>query len=294
MRRLPLVRRVDPAMADPPIARIAGVLAQRAVARAGAGRSNGGATATAFQRRRDVNLARLNRADRLIAMSHRVAEIYSLLGVEPGRLSTLRLTLPHIERLRPRRAEGRRPVTFATLGGLESDAKGARRLLDAVRSLSGAAPTGSFRLLAFGYCDPDVAREVMQVEGVALRGPYDPEQLNDLLEVVDVGIMPSVWEEAYGYAGVEFLAKGIPVIANAIGGIVEYVTPGRTGWLNRSRSSDELAQIMVDVIENPGHVVELNGNLRAERDSLVKPLARHVDEMDAIYDEALAARSTTA
>ena len=30
-----------------------------------------------------------------------------------------------------------------------------------------------------------------------------------------------MWEEAYGYAGLEFLAKGIPVIANAIGGSVK-------------------------------------------------------------------------
>jgi glycosyltransferase involved in cell wall biosynthesis len=294
LSRLPLVRRVDLALRDPPIRWVAGILARRAVAEAQAEQPDGGARATAFQRRRDVNVARLNGAHRLIAMSHRVAEIYSLLGVEPRRLSTLQLTLPHIEQLRPRRAEGRSPITFATLGGLESVAKGGRVLLDAVRSLSGAASAGRFRLLAFGVSDPDIAREAESVEGVELRGRYFPEQLDDLLEGVDVGILPSIWEEAYGYAGVEFLAKGIPVIANAIGGIVEYVRPGETGWLNRSRSADELAKIMLDVIEHPSQVGDLNANLRAAHESLVKPLARHADEMDAIYDEALAARRTTA
>ncbi len=111
-----------------------------------------------------------------------------------------------------------------------------------------------------------------------------------VLDDVDVGIMPSVWEEAYGYAGVEFLAKGIPVIANAIGGMPDYTRDGETGWLNRSCSADELARIMHGVVERPEQVAELNAKLRAARDSIVKPLARHGDEMDALYGEAVAAR----
>lgn len=41
----------------------------------------------------------------------------------------------------------------------------------------------------------------------------------------------------YGYAGVKFLAKGIPVIANALGEMPEYTRPRVTGWLNRSCSN---------------------------------------------------------
>ena len=65
--------------------------------------------------------------------------------------------------------------------------------------------------------------------------PFAPAELDAILDEVDVGLMPSVWEEAYGYAGVEFLAKGIPVIANAIGGMPDYVT----------RRRDRLAQPLV-------------------------------------------------
>ena len=61
----------------------------------------------AFQRRRELNVERLNRADCVIAMSHRVAEIYARLGVERDRLRTIHLTLAHIERLTPRRRPAR-------------------------------------------------------------------------------------------------------------------------------------------------------------------------------------------
>ena len=98
--------------------------------------------------------------------------------------------------------------------------------------------------------------------------------------------MPSVWEEAYGYAGVEFLAKGIPVIANAIGGMPDYTREGETGWLNRSCSAEELARIIAGIVDRPEQVVELNERLIAARDSVVKPIARHADEMDAVYASA--------
>ncbi len=288
IRRLPLIRRIDPARRDPRVLQLA-----RVVARAGEARRlrhRPPSAPEAFQRRRDMNVERLNRADRVIAMSHRAGEIYSLLGVDSDRLRTLQLTLEHIEHLRPRRPQGTPPVTFATLGGGESVAKGSRLLLDATRSLSDAAAEGRFRLLIFGFVDPAVADEVREMPGVELRGGYPPGELDRLLAEVDVGIMPSIWEEAYGYAGVEFLAKGIPVIATAIGGMVEYTREGQTGWLNHSRSPEELARIMLDVIEHPKQIADLNAKLRAQRDTIVKPLSRHAEELEALYGEAIAER----
>lgn len=246
--------------------------------------------ADAFQRRREANVERLDRADRLIAMSHRLAEIYAQLGVDPSRLSTMQLTLAHIERLRPRRRRAGRPLTFATLAGFESVAKGARLLLEAMALLSDQAATGRARLLVFGRTDRRFAEESAQLAGVEVRGSYAPDQLDAMLDEVDVGIMSSIWEEAYGYAGMEFLAKGVPVIANAIGGMNEYARDGESGWLNRSCSAAELAQIMRTIIERPEQVDDLNAKLLASRGSIVKPLARHAEEMDAVYREVIEAR----
>jgi glycosyltransferase involved in cell wall biosynthesis len=248
-------------------------------------------TPEAFQRRRDVNVARLGRADRVIAMSERVAEIHALLGVDPERLATMQLTLRVIDGLTPRERPPEGPLTFATLGALESRAKGARVLLDAVRRLGEAVPEGSFRLLVFGFVDPAFRREAAALPGVTLRGPYPPDQLDALLDEVDVGLMPSVWEEAYGYAGVEFLAKGIPVISNAIGGMPEYTREGRTGWLNRSCSAEELTRIMRELVEAPEQAAELRESVIAARGEIVKPHATHVEEMQELYDAVIAERA---
>ena len=244
----------------------------------------------AFQRRRELNVERLNRVDRLIAMSERVAELYAERGVDHARVQTMQLTLEHIENLRPRRITGEPPLVFATLAAFESVSKGARLLIDAVRALESHATAGRFQVLVFGGIDDDFAAEARNVPGFVIGRRYSRQELDAILDTADVGLMPSIWEEAYGYAGVEFLAKGIPVIANALGGMPEYTRPGVTGWLNQSCSAGELADIMRGLIESPGKVAEMNASVLSQRDSIVKPMHQHGQEMDAMYAEVLAAR----
>jgi glycosyltransferase involved in cell wall biosynthesis len=163
-----------------------------------------------------------------------------------------------------------------------------------VRLLEASPAAGRFRLVVFGWIAPEFAEAAAALDSIELRKPYPPSQLDAMLDDVDVGLMPSVWEEAYGYAGVEFLAKGIPVLANAIGGMTDYVRDGETGWLNRSCSAEELARIVGEIVDRPEQVLELNAALRARRDEIVKPMAAHADEMDAIYREAVAERAAAA
>jgi glycosyltransferase involved in cell wall biosynthesis len=222
---------------------------------------------------------RLSGCDRLIAPSARTAEIYAALGVAPDRLCVQRLTLPHLERLRPRRLDSPpAKLTFATLNGAASPAKGALALLAAVRRLRAE----SFHLRVFGRLDPAVA-ELAEFGQVTLEGAYDTSELDARLEGVDVGIVPSVWEETHGFVGPELLAKGIPVIGSALGGIPEYVRDGETGWLNRSASGEELAGHMLAAIRDPASVVSLHRGVVTRRTELVRPMGAHLDEVEALY-----------
>jgi glycosyltransferase involved in cell wall biosynthesis len=289
LERMTYVKRIDPEIRDPRIHRLA-----RFVGRHSGPTRGPQGDAGAFRRRREGNVRRLSKADRVIAMSRRVAELHAGFGVAEDRLQTLNLTLEHIAKLTPRVASGEGPVTFATLAAFESVAKGGRLLLDTVRLLARTRVAGGFRVVVFGRIDPAFAAEAAGLEAIEIRGQYTPSQLDGMLDDVDVGLMPSVWEEAYGFAGAEFLAKGIPVVANAIGGMTDYAHEGETGWLNRSLGADELARIMAGIVERPGQVAELNARLRADRDRIVKSMPRHAQEMDDVYAEVVAARQTPA
>lgn len=301
MRRMkhavPLAGRIDFSAAGP-LVRGATQLLERAPVDRTAAFSAGAAHAASpedYQRRRDVNVERLGSCDRLIAPSERVAEIYAELGVQ-ARVTVQRLTLPHLEGLRPTRADDvSAPLTFATLGGCKSQAKGSRVVVNAVHKLERGGYAGRYRLVIHGSVEPSVAAELAYASSVTLTGPYQPAQLSRLLDAADVGILPSVWEETHGFVGIEMLAKGLPVIGSARGGIPEYVRPGATGWLNHSATGAELAEIMMGAIDDPSEVERMRRSVRALREELVRPMGEHVAEVQALYaevtSESVASRS---
>jgi glycosyltransferase involved in cell wall biosynthesis len=175
------------------------------------------------------------------------------------------------------------PLTFLTLGGCATRSKGSRLTLEAVRALGRSGRR--FRLVVLGRVDPEIEAELAAIEAVELRGPYRPEQLDALLDEGDVGLLPSIWEEAHGFVGIEMLAKGLPLIANALGGIVEYVRDGESGWLNRDATGAGLAELMAHAIDDPSAVVALRRALRERREPVARPLAEHAAEVEALYAE---------
>jgi glycosyltransferase involved in cell wall biosynthesis len=255
------------------------------------GRDEPPAPESSYRRRREVNLARLARIDMLVGASTRITEIYAQLGVPSARLRTVHLVAGHIAALRPRTIESPpRPVRFATLAGAQNEQKGASVLVDALQRLSAEAPSADYSIDVHGLVGDGIRAPLERLPRVRIHGPYTSDALDSILESADVGIVPSVWEDTYPHAGLELLAKGIPVIGNARGGIPDYTIPGETGWLNRSCTGAELAEIMAGVIADPSQVVRLNGSIRERRDELVKPLDRHLDELDEIYAEVLSTR----
>jgi glycosyltransferase involved in cell wall biosynthesis len=239
--------------------------------------------APAYQRRRDVNVERLNRVDRLVPQSRRVAEIYAARGVSPERMTHVPFTLQHIEHLRPRAlSEPPSPVTFVTLGGCASRTKGSLVVRDALRAL---APE-RFRLLVAGGVDEEVREELERHPCVELRGTYEPHELDALLGAADVGIVPSTWEEALGYVGLEMLSKGLPLIANPLGGIVEYAREGETAWLNHSLTGDGLADLMAQLVDDPAQVLEMHRRVLETAAAMIVPMDRHLEAIEAIYRSA--------
>ncbi|HWE12935.1 MAG TPA: glycosyltransferase [Solirubrobacteraceae bacterium] len=249
------------------------------------------ATAAAYQRRRDLNRERLEHVDALIMFSRRAAEICRHLGVSDARMRVMAMNPAHVEHLRPkRRGTPAEPVRFGVLNACSSTEKGADLVVEALHQLSLRGLDDRYRLSVRGWVSPHVRPALEAHPAVAIDGSYRIEELDQLLEDVDVGLVPSVWEEVYGFAGLEFLAKGIPVIGNARGAIPEYVRPGATGWLNRSASAAELADLMAAAIEDPAEVQRLGRGAVALRGELIRPLARQLEDLSELYDEVLSRR----
>jgi glycosyltransferase involved in cell wall biosynthesis len=233
-------------------------------------------------------VARLSRLDALVAQSNRVREIYAGLGVKAPRMLVNNLTLRHLEDIRPQRlAEAPDRVRFVTLNGAASRQKGADVVLGALEMLQDEGLSRRFGLDLYGYTSESARERLAGYPNVRVAPGYAPSEINRVLDGYHVGIVPSVWEEALGYVGFEFLAKGIPVLGNARGGIVDYAHDGTTGWVNQSADAAGLASIMREIINDPQQVVERNHWILEHHDELIKPLERHLAELDELYGEVI-------
>ncbi|MEO0232110.1 MAG: glycosyltransferase [candidate division WOR-3 bacterium] len=240
-----------------------------------------------FQKRRDLNINRLQKINLLIAQSLKVEEIYKFFLGESSRVITLHLTVKHIENIKPKLINPTIPVKFGTLNGMTSIPKGANILYKAVEILNNKGLKKKFELHIYGGLLPEIAESIKNYNNIFYHGGYEVKKLNELLDNIDVGIIPSIWQEAFGYVGIEFLAKGIPVIGNNKGGIVDYTIDGFTGWINKTSTSEELAEIMEQIIKKPDVIQEYNRKIIEKRNQIVKTMEQHFYEIDKIYKDVI-------
>jgi alpha-maltose-1-phosphate synthase len=65
---------------------------------------------------------------------------------------------------------------------------------------------------------------------ITLLGKVPRHQLAALYQVADLALVPSIYEP-FGYAAIEAMAAGLPVIASRVGGLAEIISHERTGLL---------------------------------------------------------------
>jgi glycosyltransferase involved in cell wall biosynthesis len=100
---------------------------------------------------------------------------------------------------------------------------------------------------------------------------------------IDCLVVPSEWEEPAGLVAVEARARGVPVIAAAVGGLPEYVDEASRPLLFRSGDVDDLVRSMEKVLEDPNGHRPAPGTVDVTWDE-------HLAAVEAVYDEAMARR----
>lgn len=137
--------------------------------------------------------------------------------------------------------------------GRLAEVKGVKYLLEAARILKEEG--SSFKVLVVG--DGPLKSEFEKYikdnqlsSRVELVGWVASDQLNDYYSVADVFVGPSL-SEPQGLVFCEALATGTPVIATKVGGIVDIVQEGKTGYLVSPGSSSEIAKELDQMIKNP-------------------------------------------
>jgi len=110
----------------------------------------------------------------------------------------------------------------------------------------------------------------------------------DVVNALDVVVHASVRPEPFGRVILEGMLLGKPVVAAAAGGVPELIEDGRTGFLVPPGDAVALADRLARVLGalDDAHAVGARGREWARQRFA---LARQVEEMSQIYEEAVCA-----
>lgn len=162
-------------------------------------------------------------------------------------------------------------IRIGYLGPLKEH-KGFFILLDAFKQL----PSDQYELHLYGdnaKTDP--------IENVYLHGRYSREELESIFAEIDVLVVPSVWQETFGFVTLEGLSYGTPVIVSKNVGSKDIVKE-EFGWTINSNSSSELFKLLSSLTKEILYVK----HLKIEEVCKVDIMEKHSKDMcEQIYSK---------
>jgi glycosyltransferase involved in cell wall biosynthesis len=150
----------------------------------------------------------------------------------------------------PRRKEARPTFKLVCIGKLETK----KRFEVPIRAL-GEIRNLDVRLTVIGdgprreYLDR-LVRDLGLAGRVDFTGFLSDESVRAELERGDLGVVPSLWE-GFGYATVEMMAYGLPVLGSNGGALPEVIKPGYNGYIFGVDNYRELGELIRKVCADP-------------------------------------------
>jgi len=245
-------------------------------------------------------------ADRIITVSDFVARRQMEVGMIPARRvarvwNSVPVPRPEGEEVsraarRELGLEGNSPLIVCTCRATLE--KGVHHLLRAFDRLDHSSDGGaSAPILAYAGDGPAFAS--LQALRASLRSRdrihllgYRPDR-DVLLDAADICVVPSVWQEAFGLAALEAMARGKPVVATEVGGIPEIIRPGVTGLLVPPGDEARLASAIASLVENRAAAADMGRNARRDVDERFNP-DRLLSRLAELVVERLPRNGTTA
>jgi glycosyltransferase involved in cell wall biosynthesis len=221
--------------------------------------------------RRDAIAHALEGAGQLVAPSRAIAGFYREAGFEPGRLAVCSNGID-VSAFRSLRRCGGDKLRFAALSGLFPH-KGIAELLEASALLwREDALRGRWSLTIYGDgpLRAELERRIAAREfgdAVAWGGKLPRSAVPQMLQAVDVAIVPSRCPENEPLVLLEAIAAGAAQIATASGGNAELVAQGRSGLLVPPRDAAALAGAMLAYLRAPSLAAAHGGFNLARRES---------------------------
>ena len=87
----------------------------------------------------------------------------------------------------------------------------------------------------------ELATQLGVQDKIIFLGTVPYEKIEDYYQVADVFVRPSL-TEGFGNVFVQAMAAGLPVVATPVGGIIDFLKEGETGWLCQVKKPESIAE----------------------------------------------------
>jgi glycosyltransferase involved in cell wall biosynthesis len=118
---------------------------------------------------------------------------------------------------------------------------------------------------------------------IAFCGTFENPDIANVLDGMDVLVIPSLWHENMPLVALSAQAAGCPLVASDIGGLSDVVAHGENGLLFAPGSSAQLAEVISRLLADDDLLARLSTQAVTPMDT-----ERYVDELEAEYRHACA------
>ncbi|CAA9511641.1 MAG: Glycosyl transferase, group 1 [uncultured Solirubrobacteraceae bacterium] len=207
--------------------------------------------------RQDIERDVVARVDRIVATCTDEAFELMRMGADRSKVTVVPCGVD-LERFRPDgpREERRLPHRLLYAGRLV-ERKGIGNVITALADVSGCelvVAGGGLRTTLTRDPEAQRLRALAEERGVGdrveLRGRVSHDELPALLRSADA-LVSVPWYEPFGITPLEAMACGVPVVASAVGGMIDTVVDGLTGRHVPPRDPERLAAVLRDVLADP-------------------------------------------
>jgi glycosyltransferase involved in cell wall biosynthesis len=120
---------------------------------------------------------------------------------------------------------------------------------------------------------------------VRFHGLLDKPAVDRMMRAASVVVVPSRWYENQPMVVLEALARGVPVVGSALGGLPELIEPGATGALVPANDPGALAEALAPFVADPAYGMSMRDRARQRVASEFSP-QRHLERIDTAYRDA--------
>ena len=179
------------------------------------------------------------------------------------------------------RAVGK-PVVFGFIGQLAPH-KGTDLLIEAFNRL----PAGSAELHVYGPADQDPGfmrrlETLAKDHDVRFLGTFAQHRTREILDTMDLLVIPSRWYENSPLVLLDALASHTPVLVSNVEGLTEFITPGVDGLAFERGSVPSIADCLQRFVDDPSLAARMSADTAYVRDTRAM-----VDDVIALYRQVL-------